>query len=346
MASENESTIPELQAATTEVPSPTPHPATDKVLSTNKLLCGIIAHLPIKEILAAKRTCRTWRDSVAADPGIQQKLFLKPVKISDVLVEDSVVLDLENPIPIGKCTVICEVNPWISEICGVVWTGGSYWNGPHGGPSSHLYTNLEFIQRDGNWREMFVSQPPCKKIVVNLFTWMFRKESVTLERQAGVKMGELYDFINLEMSRSPEFHASAAHIHGFDTEEYIDSRCYPFTRCKVRGGEVCRPAKLPPRPWYMDPDGLDDGGVSKDDEGSESADGPQEADASEDPNGSEDPDDSQDSESDHSLDQSQGVIGYEDYKLDNDDDDDTDDYDDPDEFVEDEAGEADQYYRW
>jgi hypothetical protein len=32
--------------------------------------------------------------------------------------------------------------------------------------------------------------------------------------------------------------------------------------------------------------------------------------------------------------------------FDDDDDDDTDDYDDPDEFVDDEAGEADQYYRW
>jgi hypothetical protein len=99
MASYVEPTTPELQAAATDEPSPTPQQAADKVVSTNELLCGIISHLPFNDIIAATGVCRTWRDTLAADPGIQETLFLKPAEMREVLAEFCPVVSTEVPIP-------------------------------------------------------------------------------------------------------------------------------------------------------------------------------------------------------------------------------------------------------
>jgi hypothetical protein len=333
MASYVEPTTPELQAATTDLRSPTPQQAADKVLSTNELLCGVVTHLPFNDIIAATGVCRSWRDTLVADPGIQETLFLKPAEIRDVLPQNHV--DLSNtPIAIKDCTIIGSLHPWLSEICGHVKTGGVY---SGGGYSQHPSTNLEFMSCDGLWRKMFVTQPPCKSVTVSFGS--NNGPSVKLERNSGIRIGELYDFINEEMSYHPEHFGSVASIDLFDTEEYIqqyERECpnpkywYTVTRFQVRDGVVCGPPPSSPELSHKD------------------------SETSEDSDSSEDSDDPDDSASDHGPDkphgvephgvEPHGVVGYEDYSFEDDDSDDDDE--DPNEFADDEADEADQYYQW
>jgi hypothetical protein len=48
---------------------------------------------------------------------------------------------------------------------------------------------------------MFVTQPPCKSVTVELSSIGYRDtDSLRFEHETGIKMGELYDFINDEMS--------------------------------------------------------------------------------------------------------------------------------------------------
>lgn len=70
------------------------------------------------------------------------------------------------------------------------------------------------------------------------------------EREAGIKIGELYDFIEGEMRYRPERRGTLVNIKNFDTEEYVRDPWYNTTRCHVRNGEVCRPTQLPVQRAY------------------------------------------------------------------------------------------------
>lgn len=227
----------------TDVASPTSHQAAHRVFSTTELLCKIIAQSPLKDVFIAAAVCRDWREAIAAEPTIQHALFLKPKDVHEVIAEDVYIVDLEHPIPMQKCNIIGEVNPWASDICGYV----------HKDVNSTLHPsiNMEFLHHGGLWREMFVTQPPCKIITVNMHSWPLTHVSYNaeLKREAGIKMGELFDFIDEEMRYHPDCRGSKSFVKDFDTEKY--SRVLPFatTRCKVRNGEVRRPAQLPQRPF-------------------------------------------------------------------------------------------------
>lgn len=293
----------------TTLPSPMSRQAADRVFSTNELLCGIIAHLPLNDIITTTGVCRTWRSAVAADPVVQQLLFLKPVEIDEVLAENPHILDLETPIPFDECVVIGELHPWISEIIGHVQTGYPY---PHGGHSLHPGTNLDFLSHEGSWREMFATQPPCKRATVLLCSNMSNgnEHEAKLVREDGIRMGELYDFVHEELSYNPECSGSVVHFDRFDTEEYVHQARFYETRCKVRDGEVCRPAQMPKKPT---PSTCSEFGVSEASQDDQAADG------------------------------ERAILDYGDYDSD---DDYSDDYEDMNEFGAEEAEEADRYFQW
>lgn len=284
----------------TDAATPTPDGAAHRVFSIPELLCDIVARFSLEEIIVATGVCHTWRNAIAADLSIQQALFLNPREVREVIAEDFYILDLERPIPFENCTIIGELNPWISDICGCVY----------GCSSVHTSVNFEFLSCGGLWREMFVTQPPCKAAVVSMQSLdsMNALKSLDFEREAGIKMGELYDFIAEETRYRPECRRTVVYLKNFDTEEYAYGGHFPTTRCQVRNGEVCRPEQLPERPCS----------------GSECSDDFEPGDGDEGP---------------------YGVLSYEDYDL-NDDDEISDDYDDPDEFAAEQADEADQYVRW
>jgi hypothetical protein len=290
--------------------SSTSHQAADRVFTTPELLCGIAAHLSRKEIFVAMGVCRTWRNTLLGDPTIQQTLFLKPIEVHEVTAEDIQLLDLEYPISIQDCNIIGEVNPWISDICGSVY--GSF--------SLHPSVNLDFQSCRGLWREMFVTQPPCKTVTVVMDSHPLTNDVVRLkfEREVGVKMGELYDFIEREMHYRPECRGSKVYIKNFDTEKNAHSWHLPTTRCKVRDGEVCRPAQLSKPRAYSGSENSQDSKSNESEDGNDVHDG---------------------------HDESQGILSYADYGFESEEEY-SDDYEDPDEFAAEQADEADRYFRW
>jgi hypothetical protein len=164
---------------------------------------------------------------------------------------------------------------------------------------------------------MFVTQPPCKTVTVVMDSHPLTNDVVRLkfEREVGVKMGELYDFIEREMHYRPECRGSKVYIKNFDTEKNAHSWHLPTTRCKVRDGEVCRPAQLSKPRAYSGSEN------SQDSKSNESEDG------------------------NDVHDESQGILSYADYGFESEEEY-SDDYEDPDEFAAEQADEADRYFRW
>lgn len=301
MAPLNESHGIEVDTVT-EAAFPTPSSAAHRVLSTTRLLCNITAHLPLEQVFAAAVVCREWRKTLAADLATQQALFLKPREVREVIAPDRYILDLEHPIPIDECTIIGEFNPWVYDICGCVQLGNSL----------HLFVNLESLHIGGLWREMFVTQPPCKTITISMYSQLDGNISHNsdLSCEAGIKMGELFDFIDKEMRLHPECRGSGSYVKNFDTGERARDLPWATTRCEVRNGEVYRPPQLSK---LHSPQGSDY---------------------------------TQDLESNDGDGGSQGAMGYGGgYKSDSEGEY-SDDDEDPDEFAAEQADEANQYFRW
>lgn len=216
MASSNECHSSELDNPP-DTASPTTSGAAHRVLSTTELLCSIAAHLPPKDILTTGTVCRDWRAALAADPTIQEALFLKPREIREVFAHDLDILDPQSPVFIQECTIIGDVNPWISEILGPVY--GLF--------SVHPFINAEFQSRGGLWREMFVTQPPCKAVNVSTLSSFLLDQHTVFEREAGIKVGELYDFIEEEIRDCPD-RRETLNIRDFFLRPSVVSRLTPL----------------------------------------------------------------------------------------------------------------------
>lgn len=236
--------------ATDEMLPPTSHQAAHAVLFINELLCDIVGRLPFEDIMSATSTCKSWRSVLTADHNIQESLFLKPAESREVLCENHLINRLEDPIAIEDCLVICKFHPRIRGICGPVQVEGV---------SLCLRPFPKFDHPNGNWRNMFVAQPPCKTVTVNIRT-MGRVDEIEFQRSAGVTLGELYDFIHsgiLDDKLYPNGWLSVA-SHVDENDESIVTKRFS-SRCGVAAGVVvCRPANLPLEIISSDTDSSDD----------------------------------------------------------------------------------------
>jgi hypothetical protein len=255
------------QSLSTEPTSPRWHRAAHAVLSTNELLCNIFARLPLKDIVAATGICKAWRNAIAADPGVQQALFLKPVEISEVLVEDRMLLALHDlePINIDKCTVVGQLHPFAEKFCSSIKFRAAQshalplprdrWRGCH----TETVSIFGHDHPDGTWREMFLTQPPCLRVRVEIyklscavygtFGARLRDDETyvedlnfgfSLENESGVKLGELYEHI---VTTCPwTGYSVRSTIRKYITKQIGGS---DRTKCTVRNGKVCRPEQLP-----------------------------------------------------------------------------------------------------
>jgi len=257
----------------TETTSPRWHRAAHAVLSTNELLCNIIARLPLKDIVAATGICKAWRNAMAADPSVQQALFLKPVEISEVLVEDRILLALDKSeaINIDRTTVVGQLNPLAKKLCGSIKFRSAQSRGlplPHNrwrGCSTEPWSTFGHKHPGGTWRDMFITQPPCVRVHVNIYEMVKaapdrRSEYVftddecvrdvnggfNLERAGGVKLGQFYDYIIHEYLGRGEGKPSVRTTVRKYVSEPIEGS--DRTRCVVRKGEVFRPEQLPNQP--------------------------------------------------------------------------------------------------
>lgn len=297
------------------MPSPTSrsHQAAHAVLFTNELLCNIVARLPLPDILAASRICKFVRDALKDDPSIKKALFLKPAQVREVLVSNFI---LEwNDLTLDDSSVIGKVNPFVKGIVGRVQLETQRGN------DHPLVTRKH---PNGVWREMFITQPPCKKVFVTIHEHGSDKEvSVRLSSETTVNFGDLYDFLHLGtfndiFDDTPKCETFVTIPNYVDQEDLWGYEGHS-TRCEFRDGRICVPA-----PSSSD---LSDSGS----EDSETDDQPGL------PYGMADLEDYESDDETHPL--------YTGYKYHESEDDGTEDSDDLDEYDADEAGEIDQFYR-
>jgi hypothetical protein len=93
---------------------------------------------------------------------------------------------------------------------------------------------------------MFVVQPPCKTVVVNIENRGHRAKC-EYRRGAGVTLGGLYDFIQLKIKRYKFYQCVWISVPGYalmDEDGQIFWRRFTSV-CNVVAGAVCRPTNLP-----------------------------------------------------------------------------------------------------
>ena len=243
MSSPHQSLDHEPDAATGELPL-TSHQAAHAVLFTNELLCDIIGRLPFRDVLSATRTCKVWRDALKDDQHIQQALFLKPMAITEVLCDNYRIKDLEQPISIDDCMIIGKLHPHLNLISGRVLVGNERCIYGRSYPKTD--------HPEGVWREMFITQPPCKKVNVGI------RLGKRLECSTGVTFGDLCDFIHANNLNTPNYQRyptsrdCVISIRDYAYELKMP-RDKPFASiCQVRAGGVCRPTGLPLPTDYSD----------------------------------------------------------------------------------------------
>lgn len=250
----------------TESPSPRWHRAAHAALSTNGLLCSIIAHLPLEDVIAATGICRSWRDAIAADTTLQQVMFLKPVELSEVLVETRQLLALaeSETISIDECAVVGRLNPFAEKLCGSIKFRAAqsrklplpdhrWWGCDREPPAVFGDPHPK-----GIWRSMFITQPPCTRVHVEIFELRIEDiygrskgndgtmtvveqvngdDGFNLERGNGVKLGDLYGHIHAHLScgDSPSVRTTVSKY----VTEYANLP--DRTLCIARNGKACLP---------------------------------------------------------------------------------------------------------
>ncbi|CAK1367333.1 unnamed protein product [Cercospora beticola] len=55
--------------------------AVDAVFDTAELLEAILSELEPKDLLLSQRVSKTWKLAIAASRGLQEELFLRPIKV-------------------------------------------------------------------------------------------------------------------------------------------------------------------------------------------------------------------------------------------------------------------------
>jgi hypothetical protein len=242
MDSTNSTATSELET-TTNMTSNASHGAAHAVFFTNELLCDIVARLPLQDIVAATGICKFWRTDLKSNPQVQEALFLKPVEVREVMADIDCVRDTANPIAIDKCRVIGAIHPSIDKICGKTQAG------TFGVKLGDLQYFPTFDHAEGSWREMLVTQPPCKSITLRLCEWYSgHSQLFDFKTVEGMTLGQLYDFIHTRFTaRDLAMTEGAVYINLYAAED-VSLMFESWTvRCKIRDGHVCRPEKIPPK---------------------------------------------------------------------------------------------------
>ena len=141
------------------------HAAANAVLNNNELLCEIIAHLPLEDIVVATGVCQAWRKALKANVAIQKALFLAPAEIQTLRTIYMDCLDMNcKDIPRGCYTIVGEPHPLVAKICCQTISLSNFEDNDR--RDVGIEEKTSFRHSDGGWRDMFITQPPCKVIVV------------------------------------------------------------------------------------------------------------------------------------------------------------------------------------
>jgi hypothetical protein len=232
--------------------------AAHAVLNTNELICEIIGRLPLEDIVVTTGVCRTWRNALKGSVAIQQALFLVPANIQEITTTTKCLSMRIEDIPRRQYAIIGEPHPWTARICGRMYASVTpSWSRDYGSTDEPM---LDVEHPAGNWREMFITQPPIKALELSLFVKpkftqthpnpyiSSHKEHVPYNRAEGIKLGPLYDFIALTLQ------AWDNHNHSVVTmivpDGFFSKRSFSVTSrynrwWEVRNGKVHRRIQPP-----------------------------------------------------------------------------------------------------
>jgi hypothetical protein len=191
--------------------------------------------------VATTRVCKTWHKALHSNPTTQKVLFLKSAEIRDVLVPDNLSFSLVSVISMDRCRTIGSYHPMLMSICGSVRPDAqrSY---PQGDtycfPTSTRYPK-------GNWRSMFIMQPSCNSVTVVMCSVLGTEKNVfRFRNEAGVEMGELYDFNLVRGATATQQARGEIFTNFWINMEELDWCRGTWVRREVRNGVVRHPRWL------------------------------------------------------------------------------------------------------
>lgn len=128
--------------------------AAETVLKTPELLELVLAHLDQEELLAAPRVCRHWKEIIGTSLPLRRKLYLSPTtKIDEHIAVDNTWLKSKFP---DFGLYLLKGNPrWRPKY--VKALGASDFD--------RLGSDF-FIEPNASWRNMLLTQPPIKEVIV------------------------------------------------------------------------------------------------------------------------------------------------------------------------------------
>lgn len=128
--------------------------AAESVLKTPELLELVLAHLDQEQLLNAQRVCRHWKDIISSSLPLRRMLYLSPApKVDERIPVDNAWL--KNRFP-DFGIYLLQGNPkWRPKYIRAL------------GPADFDRLGTDFFaQPNASWRDMLLTQPPVKEIVV------------------------------------------------------------------------------------------------------------------------------------------------------------------------------------
>jgi len=246
---------------TPAVPLSTTNKAAHAALSTNELLCNIVARLPFKDILAATGVCRGWRAALLGDPNIREDLFLKPAEVRLVLADEKYVRETEGSIPLAECCILGSALPLLRKIFDTIYFDVGMVMFVPNAKKALLRDKPHFMPQvppsdseiaNTFWRDMSITQPPCSTIGVRIFACEDRASrsigeplcDVKLQRADGIKLADLYDIFQLRLEEEHSQYITFLSVLNWVPGELVEDNysVHGQVRCEVHNGEVQRPA--------------------------------------------------------------------------------------------------------
>ena len=255
MASISKVAISGPQTTPTVPPSAT-NEAAHAALFTRELLCNIIGRLPFQGILAATGVCREWRAALVCDPNIREDLFLKPANVRLVLADSKYMRKKEKSIPLDKCAILGTALPFLHRIfdrvnfaTGIYLFINSMRLSLYTPNSMRRMRSSAFDVANEFWNDMFITQPPCSKVHIRIFTCRDTRvpgkklHNIELQRADGIKLGDLYDLFNSHLAEDYNQYYIQLTIRNYFPEVSVrdEYSVQGRVRCKVHNGEIKRP---------------------------------------------------------------------------------------------------------
>lgn len=127
--------------------------AAESVLKTPELLELVLAHFDQAELMNAQRVCRRWKDIISSSLPLRRMLYLSPtLKVDERIPVDNAWLKSRFP-DLG--IYLLQGNPkWRPKYIKAL------------GAADFERLGDNFYEPNASWRDMLLTQPPVKEIVV------------------------------------------------------------------------------------------------------------------------------------------------------------------------------------